>query len=133
MVFTDPQVAWVGPTAAEARAAGQSVETRDAAYTPASGAALLRDDADGKARLVVESGPGRLLGATFVGPDVAELLHSATVAITGGLDLETLGHAVPATPRRARSGCGCSRPSRRPRSGSERVGAGSTATRSGCG
>jgi pyruvate/2-oxoglutarate dehydrogenase complex dihydrolipoamide dehydrogenase (E3) component len=98
VVFTDPQVAWVGPTAAEARASGRSVETRDAAYTSASGASLLRDDADGRARLVVESGTGRLLGATFVGPDVAELLHSATVAVTGGLDLETVAQAVPSYP-----------------------------------
>jgi len=39
-----------------------------------------------------------LLGATFVGYDVAELLHSATVAVVGGVDLETLWHAVPAYP-----------------------------------
>lgn len=98
VVFTEPQVAWVGPTAAEARRAGLDVETRDAAYTSASGASLLRDDADGHTRLVVEKGSGRLLGATFVGPDVAELLHSATVAITGGLDVATLAHAVPSFP-----------------------------------
>ena len=98
VVFTDPQVAWVGPTAAEARDAGLDVETRDAAYTSASGASLLRDDATGQTRLVVERGTGRLVGATFVGPDVAELLHSATVAITGRLDLETLAHAVPSYP-----------------------------------
>jgi pyruvate/2-oxoglutarate dehydrogenase complex dihydrolipoamide dehydrogenase (E3) component len=98
VVFTDPQVAWVGPTAAEARRSGLEVETRDAAYTSASGASLLRDDATGQARLVVEKGTGRLLGATFVGPDVAELLHSATVAVTGRLDLETLAQAVPSFP-----------------------------------
>ena len=98
VVFTDPQVAWVGPTADEARSSGLSVETRDAAYTSASGASLLRDDATGQARLVVEAGTGRLLGATFVGPDVAELLHSAPVAVTGGLDLATLEHAVPSYP-----------------------------------
>ena len=98
VVFTDPQVAWVGPTADQARESGLVVETRDAAYTSASGASLLRDDATGQARLVVEEGTGRLVGATFVGPDVAELLHSATVAITGGLDVETLAHAVPSYP-----------------------------------
>ncbi len=98
VVFTDPQVAWVGPTAAEARGDGLDVETREVAYTSVAGASLLRDDAGGRARLVSEVGTGRLLGATFVGPDVAELLHSATVAITGGLDLETLEHAVPSFP-----------------------------------
>ncbi|MFZ5870351.1 MAG: pyridine nucleotide-disulfide oxidoreductase, partial [Actinomycetota bacterium] len=36
--------------------------------------------------------------ATFVGQDVAELLHSATVAVVGEVPLERLWHAVPAFP-----------------------------------
>ena len=51
-----------------------------------------------QARLVVEKGTGRLVGATFVGTEVAELLHSATVAILGRLDVSTLAHAVPSYP-----------------------------------
>lgn len=98
VVFSEPQVAWVGLTEAAARDAGVDVETRDADYTSAAGAALLRDDATGRARLVVERDTGVLLGATFVGPDVAELLHSASVAVTGGLDLATLRRAVPSFP-----------------------------------
>jgi dihydrolipoamide dehydrogenase len=74
------------------------VETRDAAYTSASGASLLRDDATGQARLVIAKGTGRLVGATFVGTEVAELLHSATVAVLGRLDVATLAHAVPSYP-----------------------------------
>ena len=38
------------------------------------------------------------MGATFVGPEVAELLHSATVAIVGRVPLTRLWHAVPAFP-----------------------------------
>ncbi len=98
VVFTAPQVAWVGPTVEEARGAGLEVEVREASYTSAAGAALLRDDAAGTARLVVEAGTGRLLGATFVGPEVAELLHAATVAITAGLGLDVLARAVPSYP-----------------------------------
>jgi dihydrolipoamide dehydrogenase len=97
VVFTDPQVAWVGLTEAAARDAGVEVTVRDADYTSASGAALLRDDAVGQARLVLD--PDEVLvGATFVGPEVAELLHSATVAIVGGLDVATLRRAVPSYP-----------------------------------
>lgn len=98
VVFTDPQVAWVGRTKAAAEADGIEVTTRDAAYTSAAGAALLRDDADGHARLVADAATGRLLGATFVGPEVAELLHSATVAVVGGLTLTQLEDAVPSYP-----------------------------------
>jgi pyruvate/2-oxoglutarate dehydrogenase complex dihydrolipoamide dehydrogenase (E3) component len=39
-----------------------------------------------------------LLGATFVGPDVSELLQAATVAIVGEVPLDRLWHAVPAYP-----------------------------------
>ncbi len=39
-----------------------------------------------------------LLGATFTGPDVAELLHAATIAIVGEVPLDRLWHAVPAYP-----------------------------------
>jgi dihydrolipoamide dehydrogenase len=97
VVFTDPQVAWVGLTEAAARDAGVEVTVRDADYTSASGAALLRDDAAGQARLVLDADEV-LVGATFVGPEVAELLHSATVAIVGGLDVATLRRAVPSYP-----------------------------------
>ncbi len=66
--------------------------------TRASGYSLLRDDASGQAKLVFEAGTGRLLGATFVGQEVAELVHAATVAVVGGLTAEQLWHAVPAYP-----------------------------------
>lgn len=38
------------------------------------------------------------VGATFVGSDVAELLHSATTAIVGKVTLDRLWHAVPSFP-----------------------------------
>ena len=41
---------------------------------------------------------GRLLGATFVGPEVAELVHAATVAVVGRMTLDQLWHAVPSFP-----------------------------------
>jgi pyruvate/2-oxoglutarate dehydrogenase complex dihydrolipoamide dehydrogenase (E3) component len=39
-----------------------------------------------------------LLGVTFVGPGVAELLHSATVAVAGELPIDSLWHAVACFP-----------------------------------
>ena len=52
----------------------------------------------GKARMVVDEQRRVLVGVTFVGQDVAELLHSATVAIVGEVPLERLWHAVPSYP-----------------------------------
>ena len=39
-----------------------------------------------------------LIGATFVGPDVAELLHAATIAVVGEVPIHRLWHAVPSYP-----------------------------------
>ncbi len=98
VVFTDPQIASVGVTARQAEESGRSFRTLDQPLKAASGAALLRDDLAGQARLVVDEETGTVIGATFVGPEVAELVHSATVAIVGRVPLDVLRHAVPSYP-----------------------------------
>ena len=39
-----------------------------------------------------------IVGATFTGPDVQEMLHAATIAVVAQVPLDTLWHAVPAFP-----------------------------------
>jgi len=46
----------------------------------------------------VDEESSKLLGATFVGRDTADLLHASTVAIVGGVDIGRLWHAVPSFP-----------------------------------
>ena len=98
VVFTDPQVAWVGLTREVAGQEGRDVVVAEVPFASAAGASLLRDDSDGRASLVVERGTGRVLGATFVGPSAGELLHAATVAIVSQAPVRVLRHAVPAYP-----------------------------------
>lgn len=98
VVFTDPQVASVGLTEAEARAAKIDVEVTHVPWSAASGAALLRDDVEGGAQLVIDRAKRVVVGATFVGPEAGELLHSATIAITGQVPIAVLRHAVPSYP-----------------------------------
>ncbi|HSK32744.1 MAG TPA: pyridine nucleotide-disulfide oxidoreductase, partial [Propionicimonas sp.] len=98
VVFTDPQLASVGITEADAAVQDIDVDCVAVDLTSASGTALLRDDAAGRAKLVFAAGGGSLLGATFAGTEVAELLHAATVAIVGRLTPEQLWHAVPSYP-----------------------------------
>lgn len=98
VVFTDPQVASVGVTEAGAKEKGVDVEALEYDLGSISGASLLRDDYKGHAKIVVDRANDRLVGATFVGDDVGELLHSATTAIVGKVPLETLWHAVPSFP-----------------------------------
>jgi len=98
VVFTEPQVASVGLTESAARLNRIDVETLEYDIGSVAGARLLRDGYAGRAKLVVDRATDTLVGATFVGTDVAELLHSATTAIVGKVSLDTLWHAVPSYP-----------------------------------
>ncbi|MFZ2526530.1 MAG: NAD(P)/FAD-dependent oxidoreductase [Rhodococcus sp. (in: high G+C Gram-positive bacteria)] len=97
VIFTEPEIASVGHTAASARDAGLDVEVLEVDLAVA-GSALARDDFTGHAALVVDRATDTLAGATFVGTEVAELVHAATIAVVGKVPLDTLWHAVPAYP-----------------------------------
>ncbi|MFE5775974.1 dihydrolipoyl dehydrogenase family protein [Brachybacterium sp. NPDC056505] len=98
VVFTDPQVASVGLTERAARDAGFDVVVAQVPFEGSAGSALLRDDASGVAKIVVDAVTHHLLGATFAGPDAAEIVHAATVAIVGEIPVDVLRHAVPSYP-----------------------------------
>lgn len=98
VVFTDPEIAAVGLSEAQANAAGVAVRTVDYPLGQVAGAALHADGYQGHARIVVDEDRRVVVGATFVGPDAGELLHAATVAVVGEVPLERLWHAVPSYP-----------------------------------
>jgi pyruvate/2-oxoglutarate dehydrogenase complex dihydrolipoamide dehydrogenase (E3) component len=94
VVFTDPEVASVG-LAEPAKGKPHKVVDIDIAV---AGSALHADGYTGKARMVVDTEREVLVGVTFAGQDVADLLHAATIAIVGEVPLRRLWHAVPAFP-----------------------------------
>ncbi|WP_433165492.1 dihydrolipoyl dehydrogenase family protein [Kribbella sp. CA-247076] len=98
VIFTDPEVAAVGLSADAAATAGRKVRVVDYDLGSVAGAALHADGYRGQARMVVDDERNVLIGFTAVGPDVAELLHAATIAIAGEVPLDRLWHAVPAYP-----------------------------------
>jgi dihydrolipoamide dehydrogenase len=98
VTFTDPEVGSVGLTEADARRRGIDVEVVEYELGRVSGAALFRDDYRGRANLVIDRARDIVVGATFVGYGVAELVHSATVAVVGEVPVERLWHAVPSYP-----------------------------------
>ncbi|MFD0277948.1 dihydrolipoyl dehydrogenase family protein [Kitasatospora sp. NPDC127111] len=98
VVFTEPEVAAVGLTLDAAERAGLRVKSIDHDLGAVAGASLYGDDYRGKARVVFDLDREILVGACFVGPGVAELLHSATVAVVGEVSIDRLWHAVPAYP-----------------------------------
>ncbi|GAA0994833.1 NAD(P)/FAD-dependent oxidoreductase [Nocardiopsis tropica] len=98
VVFTDPEVASVGLTEAAARAAGHAVAVADYDLGWVAGASLYADGYTGRARMIVDTDRGVLVGATLVGSAVAELLQAATIAVVGEVPVDRLWHAVPAYP-----------------------------------
>ncbi|MFD3614606.1 dihydrolipoyl dehydrogenase family protein [Streptomyces sp. NPDC058676] len=98
VVFTDPEAAAVGLSLAEAEQTGRRVRAVDYDLASVSGAGLYADGYRGRARMVVDLEREILLGVTFVGPGVGELIHSATVAVAGEVPISRLWHAVPSYP-----------------------------------
>ncbi|WP_448061279.1 dihydrolipoyl dehydrogenase family protein [Cellulomonas hominis] len=98
VVFTRPEVAWVGRTEQEARNAGIDVRVVQYAIGSVAGASVAADGYPGTAQVVLDDARGVIVGATFTGPDAAELLHAATIAVVGEVPLDRLWHAVPAYP-----------------------------------
>ena len=98
VTFTDPQVCAVGRTAAEARAAGLHVTVVSTPTGEVPGAYTQGNGIRGTSQLVIDDQRRTVVGATFTGPGLAELLHSATVAICGDVTVDRLWHAVPSFP-----------------------------------
>ncbi|HEY8902529.1 MAG TPA: NAD(P)/FAD-dependent oxidoreductase [Chthoniobacterales bacterium] len=80
VVFTEPEVAMVGLTEAEARA--QAVDARSASYPfNDHGKSLVMGETDGFVKLIADSATGELLGGAVVGPHAADLIHEVVVAM----------------------------------------------------
>jgi len=98
VTFTDPEVASVGLTAEAAKAAGYDIRVVDYDLSWIAGASALADHYEGRARAVIDAEHEVIIGVTFVGREVGEMLHAATIAIVGKVPLKRLWHAVPAYP-----------------------------------
>ena len=98
VTFTDPQVCAVGLTEAAARERRLDVRVVTYPTGDVAGAHTLGAGVTGTSQLVVDEPRRVIVGATFTGPGIQELLHSATIAIAAEVTLDRLWHAVPAFP-----------------------------------
>ena len=101
VVFTEPQVAAVGRTLGDACEAGLDVRCVEVGTNANAGGSFTGKRVKGTARLVVDERRGVIVGATFTGAEVAEMLHAATIAVVGEVTIDRLWHAVPAFPTRS--------------------------------
>ena len=89
VVFTDPQVATVGYSEAEAHHEG--IETNSRLLTLDNvPRALANFDTRGFIKLVAEAGSGRLIGVQAVTPDAGELIQTAALAIRARMTVRDL-------------------------------------------
>jgi dihydrolipoamide dehydrogenase len=98
VTFTDPEVASVGLTEQAARRQGLNVRAVEYELGNVAGASLQADGYTGRAKMVVDEDRGVVVGVTFVGQDVAEMVQAATIAVVGEVPIDRLWHAVPAYP-----------------------------------
>jgi pyruvate/2-oxoglutarate dehydrogenase complex dihydrolipoamide dehydrogenase (E3) component len=101
VVFTDPQIAAVGRTFQAALDAGIAARAVDANLGATAGASFVGKGAPSAVRIVVDEQREVIIGATFTGAEVADMIHAATVAIVGEVPLRRLAHAIPSFPTRS--------------------------------
>lgn len=85
-VFTDPEIAWVGMTETEAKAAGHATVVGKFPFA-ASGRAMAVRETEGFCKVVADVADHRILGAGFVGPNAADLIGEACLAVSVGVTL----------------------------------------------
>ena len=93
VVFTDPQVASVGMTEAQARAAGHSVRTSVLSLDNVPRALAARDTR-GLIKLVANGSTRKLLGAHILAPEGADSIQTAALAIRCGLTIDDLSETI---------------------------------------
>lgn len=93
VVFSDPQVAGVGLSAAQASAAGHEVVT-SVLPLDAVPRALAARDTRGLIKLVADAKSKRLLGAQILAPEGADSIQTAAMALKAGLTYEELGDTI---------------------------------------
>jgi dihydrolipoamide dehydrogenase len=93
VVFTDPEVAWVGITETEAKAAGREVIVGKFPWA-ASGRATTIDRNDGLTKLIVDPETDEVLGMGVVGAGAGELIAEGALAIEMGATAEDMALTI---------------------------------------
>ncbi|HAL91451.1 MAG TPA: dihydrolipoyl dehydrogenase, partial [Verrucomicrobia bacterium] len=93
VVFTDPEIAWVGLTETEAAEKGVAVKVSKFPWA-ASGRALTLHRADGVTKILADPGTGKLLGVAIAGPGAGDLISEASFALETGASVTDLARAI---------------------------------------
>ena len=95
--FTNPEIASVGLTEAEAKAEGRRVKVGRFPFR-AHGRNIAEGETTGFVKLVGDADSGQLLGASIFGARASELIHELALAIGADLDVAAIAQAIHAHP-----------------------------------
>lgn len=93
VIYTHPEVAWVGKNEEQLKAEGVEYKVGVFPFV-ASGRALAAADSAGMVKLIADATSDRLLGAHVIGPSAAELVQQAAIAMEFGASAEDIGLMV---------------------------------------
>ncbi|MFO7173051.1 MAG: dihydrolipoyl dehydrogenase [Bacillota bacterium] len=93
VVFTDPEIAYVGLTEQQAREQGYEVQVGRFQFT-ASGRALTLGETDGLVKIVADAKTGVVLGVQMAGPEVSEMISEAALALEMGALVEDIARTI---------------------------------------
>jgi dihydrolipoamide dehydrogenase len=97
VIYTEPEIAWVGKTEAELKAAGVAYKTGSFPFA-AVGRAVAMNETAGQVKVIAHAETDRILGVHMVGPGVSELISEAVVAMEFHGSAEDLARIVHAHP-----------------------------------
>jgi dihydrolipoamide dehydrogenase len=97
VIYTHPEVAWVGRTEQELKAEGEAIKTGSFSFG-ANGRAIAANDAEGMVKIVADAESDQILGVHVFGPQASELIAQAVIAMEFSASAEDLGLTMFAHP-----------------------------------
>lgn len=97
VIYTHPEIAWVGMTEQEAKAAGDEYEVGSFPMA-ASGRAMANNDTVGLVKVIADKATDRVLGVHIMGNQASEMIAEAVIAMEFCASAEDLGLTMFAHP-----------------------------------
>ena len=93
VIFTDPEIAWAGPTEAELKRDGIPYVKGEFPWQ-ASGRAIALDRTEGKTKILADPETNKIIGIGIVGANAGDLISEGMLAIEMGADAEDIGLTI---------------------------------------
>lgn len=97
VIYTNPEIAWVGKTEQELKASGEEYTVGTFPFA-ASGRAMAANSTVGMVKIIAQAKTDRILGMHIIGPQASEMIAQGVIAMEFGASAEDLGMTVFAHP-----------------------------------